>query len=104
MTSLLDLTWKWGRKKVDKNGGDVKTGCPPRWGTGVKTNCPSSENFIRGIMNDAGKQAALCSRVPKRDKEKHPFFRIEECVHSEKREDALPHKAAGVVGENCAKT
>lgn len=71
---------------------------------GVKTSCPSSENFIRGIMNDAGKQAALCSKIPKRYKERHPFFRKEECVHSEEREDAPPHKAADVVGENCAKS
>lgn len=42
----------------------------------------------------------LCGRVPKkRGKERHPFFRKEECVHSEEREDAPPHKAAGLVSE-----
>lgn len=47
------------RKKVDKIGGDVKTGLSFQVGVvGVKTSRPSRESFIRGVINATGKQAA----------------------------------------------
>lgn len=59
---------------------------------------------VRTLLGELGMPQAngqpLCGRVPKkRGKERHPFFRKEECVHSEEREDAPPHKAAGLVSE-----